>query len=359
MEHKLRLATWNICWFANLFDEDDRLIADDGRSAMHDVTRARQAAAIARVLQAVDADAFLIVEAPNTGKRQSTVRALEGFAAQLGLRQSRVLIGFESDTEQEIALLYDPAVISARHAPLGPEISETDARQGQRGDDAPRFDQVYPLDLDGDGEIDLHRFSKPPLEAGVTWLRTGLKFRLIGVHAKSKAPHGAKNAEHAAQISLMNRRKQLAQCAWLRERVGEHLDRGDDLVVLGDFNDGPGQDKYERVYGRSGVEVVMGDPGNPDRLLRNPYTRRRMTPYGARPSTARFYNRESQGFLNALIDFVMLSPGLAGRTGPEWRIWHPFDDAAIYGDNDLGAALLDASDHFPVSVDLAPPSPQV
>lgn len=352
MTHRLRLATWNICWFANLFDQDDRLITNDERSAMYGVSKAAQGAAIARVLRAVDADLCVILEAPDTGRRNDTIRALEGFAATEGLRQSRALIGFESQTEQEIALLYDPAVVAARHDPIGPLLNETEAEQGNRDKQAPRFDQVYPLDLDGDGEIDLHRFSKPPIEAVIDWIAPGASFRLIGVHAKSKAPHGAKNAVDAARISLLNRRKQLAQCAWLRERVEDHLTSEDDLVVLGDFNDGPGQDKYERMFGRSGVEVVMGDPGSPATLLRNPYTRRKLTPYGARPSTARFYDRDTEGYLNALIDFVMLSPGFADRTAPVWRIWHPFDDQACFTDEPLRAALLEASDHLPVSVDL-------
>ncbi|MFK7943185.1 MAG: endonuclease/exonuclease/phosphatase family protein [Paracoccaceae bacterium] len=352
MTHRLKLATWNICWFTNLFDDDDQLIDDLARSSMHDVSRRRQSAAIIEVLRAVDADAFVIIEAPDTGRKRSAIRALEGFAAAASLRQCKALTGLESETEQEIALLYDPDVVSARHDPMGGELDPADAIQGLRDKEAPRFDQDYPLDLDGDGDIDLHRFSKPPLETALKWLGAGLDLRLIGVHAKSKAPHGARDKEDAARISLLNRRKQLAQCAWLRERVEGHLDRDEHLVVLGDFNDGPGQDKYERVFGRSGVEVVMGDPGETARLLRNPYTRRRMTPYGARPSTARFYNRDSRNFLNALIDFVMLSPDFAARTAPEWRIWHPFDDEECFMNIALRDALLDASDHFPVSVDL-------
>jgi hypothetical protein len=46
-----------------------------------------------------------------------------------------------------------------------------------------------------------------------------------------------------------------------------------DLIVLRDFNDGPGLDFYERQFGRSAVEQVMGDPGNPETLLRNPFSR--------------------------------------------------------------------------------------
>jgi endonuclease/exonuclease/phosphatase family metal-dependent hydrolase len=47
----------------------------------------------------------------------------------------------------------------------------------------------------------------------------------------------------------------------------------------------------------------------------------------------------------------MISKGLE-RRGPRWRIWHPFEDAACYADEVLREALLMASDHFPVSLDL-------
>ena len=352
MPQRLRIATWNVCWFAGLFDDDNRLLADDRWSAMHDVPRRRQAAAIASVLGRVDADLFTIIEAPDTGSKSDCVAALQEFAKTFGLRQSKAMTGFRSDTEQEIALLYDPDVISAVHAPQGEALDAADAEMGLTDDIAPRFDSVYPLDLDGDGRIDLHQFSKPPLEAEVSVASSGARFRLIGVHAKSKAPHGAESPEEVFKISLRNRRKQLAQCAWLRARTEEHLDRGDDLIIQGDFNDGPGMDRYERIFGRSGMEIVMGDVGEPDRLLRNPFARRGKPPYGSRPSTARFYNRDSKAFMNALIDFVMISPSFAERISPDWRIWHPFDDSESFEDQVFRQDLLDASDHYPVSVDV-------
>ena len=347
MRH-LRIASWNVCWFTRLFDDRGGLLADDEWSGLYDVTRRRQAVAIARVLRLVDADIFAIIEAPDTSGRRSTVAALERFAVACGLRARQALIGFPSHTEQEIALLVDPDRIAARHAPTGRLLTEADI--GRAGDEVPRFDGVYPLDLDGDGEIDLHRFSKPPLEADIIVDATE-KLRLIAVHAKSKAPRGAANRAEAVALSLLNRRKQLAQCAWLRARIDEHLAAGDEVVTLGDFNDGPGLDKYERVYGRSGVEVVIGDSDVPERQLRTPFVRARSLSQ-ARPSTARFYQAATGRYLNALIDFVMLSHRLAARAAPEWRIWHPFDDAECFADAEIKRALLEASDHFPVSVDL-------
>ena len=93
----------------------------------------------------------------------------------------------------------------------------------------------------------------------MTVLATGQVIRLIGAHLKSKAPHGAHNRDEVMRLSIANRRKQLAQAIWLRARVAEHLELGDPLIVMGDLNDGPGLDEYEHLFGRSSVEIILGD----------------------------------------------------------------------------------------------------
>lgn len=352
----LRIASYNVEWFAGLFGPGDTLIRDDSWSRRRDVTKADQAQAIADVIRAVDPDVLLIVEGPDEGPENSTTRALENFAEAFDLRQSRALSGFPNGTRQELALMYDPTRLAARHVPIGEPFEPLQADVPVQlsdlapADYAPRFDSLLPLDIDADGKIDLHRFSKPPLEAVVSMGAHHLRF--IGVHAKSKAPHGAQSEAEAVQMQIANRRKQLAQCEWIRRRVDHHLDAGDHVVVLGDFNDGPGIDQYERLFGRSGVELVMGPAGAPARQLRNPFVAERLRPgFGPRPASARFYLHQTNRWLNALIDFVMISPELE-RAASDWRIWHPFDDEACFADNAMRTALLTASDHFPVSVDL-------
>ncbi|MDG1767823.1 MAG: endonuclease, partial [Yoonia sp.] len=213
---------------------------------------------------------------------------------------------------------------------------------------APRFDGTFAIDVDTDAAPDQITWSKPPLEIALT-IPIGRVIRLIGVHAKSKAPHGARNDAEASRMSIENRRKQLAQCIWLRKRVDAHLEAGDDLIVLGDFNDGPGLDEYEKLFGRSGVEIVLGE-GDALRMF-DPHARitlgQRM---GAKPSTSRFKKRDGP-YLQALLDYVMVSPWLRDL-GPEWQIWHPFDYPACYDNVPLHEALLTASDHFPVVMKL-------
>jgi endonuclease/exonuclease/phosphatase family metal-dependent hydrolase len=72
---------------------------------------------------------------------------------------------------------------------------------------------------------------------------------------------------------------------------------------------------------------------------------------GLTPTTARFYLAPQKRFFEALLDFIMVTPDLAARD-PDWRIWHPFNDPRIMDIPELREALLQASDHFPVTVDI-------
>ncbi|PVA11902.1 endonuclease [Pelagivirga sediminicola] len=343
----MRLATWNIEWFNSLFDDDGALLDDMEWSSRKGVTRGAQLAAIGTVMRAMDVDALMINEAPDHNGRRSTAVALERFAAAYGLRTSRALVGFTNDTQQEIALLYDPRVMDVVHDPQG----ETTGKRGSS--DAPRFDGVFRIDLDIDAAEDLVRFSKPPLEVLLT-TRAGARLRLIGVHLKSKAPHGASTPADIMRVAIASRRKQLAQAVWLRARVLAHLEAGDALIVMGDFNDGPGLDEYEGLFGRSSVEVVLGEC-EALRLF-DPHARSALgQKIGAMHSTSRFYLGHEGRYMQALLDYIMVSPDLLAL-GPKWCIWHPFDDPDCYGDDTLRGALLTASDHFPVTLDIQMPS---
>jgi len=330
----MRIATYNVEWFNSLFDDAGHLINNDSWSSRWNVTKAQQTAGLGAVFDAMDADAVMIIEAPDTSPRRSSMKALEVFAEHFGLRAREAITGFTNHTQQEIALLYDPDVMTAAHDPRGDET-------------VPPFNTEIRMDVDLDAHPDPIRWSKPPLEVAVTTASGPL--RLIGVHAKSKAPHGARDDTEATRMSIQNRRKQLAQCIWLRKRVLQHLEANDDLIVLGDFNDGPGLDEYEKLFGRSGIEIVLGEDDTA--RMFDPHARmvlgRRV---GAMPATARF-KRKGEPYLQALLDYIMVSPRLHAKQ-PVWQIWHPFDHPACYENILLREALLLASDHFPVVLDI-------
>ncbi|MFO7770534.1 MAG: endonuclease/exonuclease/phosphatase family protein [Roseovarius gahaiensis] len=341
----MRIATYNVEWFNALFDDCGQLLADDGLSGRHGVTRADQLAALGIVFTALDADAVMVIEAPDESSRRASVLALETFAAFAQIRARKAVIGFANDTQQEIALLYDPDVLSCRHDPKGSLVPAKD------DDSAPRFDGVFRIDLDIDDTQDRVEFSKPPFELACK-TAGGKTFRMIGAHLKSKAPHGARTRDQVMRMSIANRRKQQAQAVWLRRRIEEHLHAGEPLIVLGDLNDGPGLDEYEHLFGRSSVEIVMGEGDVGALRLSDPHASRALTRrIGAMNTTARFYLADEGRYLQALLDYIMVSPDLAARR-PAWRIWHPFDDPGCWKVPELRGALITASDHFPVTMDI-------
>lgn len=338
----LRLATWNIEWSDRLFDDDGRLLDDDQWSGRRDVTREDQIAAIGVILRELDADGIMVIEAPAENHRRSTTRALENLAVRFDLRARRAVIGFPNRTQQEIAFLYDPDLMRAQHDPRGRPT-------GKKGShDAPRFDGTFRIDMDGDGQDDLVTWSKPPLELALR-TRSGAELRLIGVHAKSKAPHGAQGPADVMRIAINNRRKQLAQCSWLRARVDRHLEAGQSLIVLGDFNDGPGLDDYEKLFGRSGVEIVAG--GEDQVPMYDPNVRRALTRRFVAPPVSSRFTLPTGEVMSALLDYIMISPDLREHL-PRWQIWHPWDNPACVTTPLMRDALLVASDHFPVTLDI-------
>ncbi|WP_223422971.1 endonuclease/exonuclease/phosphatase family protein [Tateyamaria pelophila] len=333
----MRIVTYNVEWMNSLFNDDGALLTHGGWSGRQNVTLADQSSALRTVFTALDADAVMIVEAPDDSKDRNCVRALESFARWAGLRARKAIIGFGNTTQQEIALLYDPDVLSVSHDPKAAQ-------------DAPRFDDSFAIDLDIDATKDTVTFSKPPLELAVE-TRGGFGFRMIGAHLKSKAPHGAKSRDGVMRLSIANRRKQLAQAIWLRARIAAHLAEETPLMVMGDLNDGPGLDEYEHLFGRSSVEIILGNA--PEPVLFDPHAARALQrKLGAVPTTARFWIEPDKRFLQALLDYIMISPDLAARD-PRWRIWHPLDDPVCWARPELRDALVAASDHFPVSLDIA------
>lgn len=350
----MRIVTWNIAWFDSLFDNEGRVRRDEGPGGLAGIGAATQARAVAQVLAALDADAVMVIEAPDTRPAppfapqppaRETCAMLRRFAKAHHLRARHAIRGFLNGTQQEIAVLFDARALRVAHDPQGPRRPAAPA---------PRFDGSYhpdpsvlPPEIGTPAEV---RFSKPPLELAVTTAK-GTRLRLIGVHIKSKAPHGATSPEDAIRRSGRNGRLQLAQALWLRARIDDVLDRRQPLIVLGDLNDGPGRDVHEAALGLSTVEVVLGEGQAPARRLYDPHARAVLDGALPLPVSARF-NRpdlvdDPSGLFPVLLDYIMVSPGLMARN-PRWTLFDP----ETVADPALAAALRRASDHYPVALDI-------
>lgn len=215
----------------------------------------------------------------------------------------------------------------------------------KKSTETPRFNKRFEQDTDDDRIKEIYRHYRPPLEGKVT-VHGGGEFYVLLVHAKSKKVFRPVTLVQLQQESERNRRKLFAEASSIRRRVEDWLDKEREFVVMGDVNDGPGMDYYEQLFGRSALEIIMGDIFKPDRVLRNLAGRPKWEKYGSRPSSTRFRHRITEDNIKVLIDHVLTSPGLEAS---RHRIWNPdeLEEAKSIKDE-----LLAASDHFPVSVDI-------
>ncbi len=328
----LRICSYNIEWFNHLFDKDNTL-----KTGAEEQERIE---AIKTVLNHLQPDLLAIIEAPNTTAdgSESTVKKLETFAAHAGLSMTKAVTGFISAGTQEIAAMFDPNKLTVTHKPGGKKGSKSN----------PPFDGEFFFDTDDDNIKEMYKHYRPPLEIEVKVNQSGTTFRIIIVHTKSKGIFNNMDMMHWERASTRNRLKLYAECTWIRNRIDELLSKNQEVIVMGDMNDGPGMDFYEFKFGRSAVETVMGDIFEPDRILRNYAGKPKWTAYGWKPSSARFKDRITEFPVNVLIDHILVSSGLPVTDHPH-TIWNPYN---IESAKPIKKELLKTSDHFPLTLDL-------
>ncbi len=337
----MRLMSYNIERFDEHFNTDNSLKETQASQ--------KKFGSVAKVISKTDPDLIGITEGPNTtatSGQRNTVKALENFAVEYGLRQNKAMIGYSSRGRQEIALLYDPEVVTAKHDPGG--------KIGQSSN--PRFNEDFYMDSNGDGIQERYKHYRPPLEVKITRTDNGKSFWIIVAHAKSKGIFSAMDRVHFDRTTELNRRKLFAECMSIRGRVEEWMKKKRSIVVMGNINDGPGFDYYESRFGRSGVELIVGDLFDQDTLLRYPVGRAKFGHYGWEPSSARFTDRFTGDHIDALIDHIIVSKQFKFSGNQAYQVWNPYPAS----DEDFIAAeakaskrdLKQASDHFPITLDI-------
>jgi endonuclease/exonuclease/phosphatase family metal-dependent hydrolase len=326
----LRIAFWNIECFDQLFSHQNT--PRGNRMATGRLS------SIAEVIRAVDPDILGIAEAPNTSlsEKKQTTLCLQSFAEWGELRQTQSIIGFPSPSERELALMFDPNKATISHEPGG--------RANTRSN--PRFDGQWYLESSDAFYTEALELLYPPLEAKVAAKEGDFACRLLLVYARAKGSATTAEATRWKEECERSHRRLLGECAWYRRRVDEWLDAEENVVVIGDLNDGPSMDFEKAQTCRRGVEVVMGDVFSPERLLRNYCPQPKWIKQGWKPSSARYQDQLTHLYTHALTDHILVSQDVEASG---FKIWNPYEDedARAFRDD-----ALEASDHFPVSVDV-------
>lgn len=116
-----------------------------------------------------------------------------------------------------------------------------------------------------------YKFTRAPLCVEVKCRETHNTFVLSVVHSKSKRPSNNLTREEREREAIQNRKRIVAEGLRLREllfKQAEELGKNyDQFIVMGDINDGPDFDKYEKQIFHSGIESLLGTVLDPKKIL--------------------------------------------------------------------------------------------
>jgi hypothetical protein len=303
----LRVASANLEWMNYWFTNDSDPVGwkpafvQDGQNN----NTARTARRAAAMIRAIDPDVLAIQEGPSHEGELALF-----ITDHLADGQGNPLYQFflsDSGGQQRVGLLYKPGVVAS--ASLAPHPTITD------------LIDPWEADVDGDMLIEPdYEFTRRPL---VVNLRLGAHdLQLIVMHTKSNfVNHGAAMWTNPATrhdyviAALKARRRNGTEGMRLRDYLDAKLaaDPGARIIVLGDLNDGPGLDYFERRYLAHNVtDIVLGSAFQPEWVFE--HTQHDVA--AATRYTAVFDDFvENVNGKRLLLDHILLSPGLLRNTG--------------------------------------------
>lgn len=208
------------------------------------------------------------------------------------------------------------------------------------------FYESWIEDIDDDGIKEVCEFERRPLE--VRFRVRGIERELLVILAsfKSKGVFAVSDLHSYERLALANRKRLLAQGRKVRQRLDALLaaDPEAAIVVMGDLNDEPGLDHFERQVGASAVETVTGNIHDPARIMHNTLWHLKRT---AEPSV--FWTSEYPDPIvanlkphRAWLDHIFVSPGMLKAESPIRYIM----DSGWIAEKTEKARI--ASDHFPI-----------
>jgi predicted extracellular nuclease len=339
---KIRFAVYNMEWMKNLFYRDGTPKRSDQGSNddKEDGVRSEQLATVVRTMKP---DILCVVEGPDTLKNGSKTASgqLQSWCDLHALADEyRSIQGLISGGQQELCALYRTSKIKLIHDP------EKNAKKNP-------FDQPFLVDTLESLIKEQYKHYRPPLELSVRKKNSpdAEIARIIVAHTKSKGIFDSVDLARYEQLSERNRRKLFAECCSIRQRCNQWLSDkpNQKIIVCGDFNDGFGLDYYESRFSKSAVDILLGDVWSPESIFKHVLPKPKLNKYGWSPSSSRYKDRITGDYFNVLIDHILVSQNIPYENA---MVWNPYPDNAPDNVKAIKKNLVDASDHFPVSVDL-------
>jgi endonuclease/exonuclease/phosphatase family metal-dependent hydrolase len=267
----IKFAVWNMEWMNDLFTDgpafhpDEKTVRGPNPGSRDNPTVLQRRQSLAGALNELGLDVLVVVEGPNktdelqlffdddvTGTWRCEVQPTKGASQIVGLAVRTDTNKFEN-----------------------PPFERFHVGEGQGGEAERLSNATVPflLDTDDDEIQEQHKFERLPLYAEIR-ITGGKRFRVVGLHLKSKGIFDSLEWAKWWSKSDANRMKIVAQCRQLRTQFLDpylmaNSTKDIPLIVCGDINDGPGMDASERRLNTSGIERLMGTVWNPEVSLGN------------------------------------------------------------------------------------------
>ncbi len=201
-------------------------------------------------------------------------------------------------------------------------------------------------DIDDDGIQELCEFERIPLEVLFRIKGTDIRFYLILILGKSKGVFAVKDLLTYQRMALSNRKRLFAQAKKIRRRLDQIFDMENHLpvIVMGDMNDEPGLDEYQKQVGASSIETLMGSIFEPKKIMHNTLWHLSSEDHNRELWTAEFPDQIISYSKNhrVWIDHILVSPDMIDS---ENKLRYVMDSGSICQKDEIAKA---ASDHYPV-----------
>lgn len=339
---ELKFVVWNMEWMNDLFGPNDLPPAfkADNETPFHTPgsTVRQRRDDLSGILNELSPDLVVVVEGPN--------------------RTGELELVFDQDVDGDWAVAVQYSKGQSQNVGLAVRVD-----QGRFVDppfkffdtnNLPEFDPFL-VDTDDDEIQENYKFERRPLYVEVDPMG-GEKFRILGLHLKSKGIFEAFEWSKWWQMADANRRKILAQAtqlrlAFLEPYLSSKETRNIPLIACGDINDGPGLDASEKRLFGSGIERLMGTVWNPSSCLQNALFE---TLSDKQQSALDFKSLSTTSFKDPIfnnvwhkvwIDHVLYADNGNGQWVKDAKIW-----IDMAGGQRIWEKYKHASDHFPVQV---------
>lgn len=322
----LKIGVYNVEWMRDLFDTNGipKTSGKEHTKSLH----------LAEVIQAMDPDFLGIVEGPNTlvdGSKTASGQMEIWTQTYIPGSNFKGVHGFPSPGQQELCAIYNPDKIQVLFTP------ETKAGK--------RFDEPFLQDTTNRLIKEQYKHYRPPLELSILGIDDAFIARVIIAHTKSKGIFDMVDYARFEQISARDRLKLFAECMSIRERCDQYLEKDQQVIVMGDINDGFEMDFYENKFSKSAVEILLGDLWKPEFVLKSALPKPKLNSYGYTPNSSRYTDRITGDDINVLIDHILISQKLQIKSG---KVWNPYQEKDSPEIQQVRNSLIRGSDHFPI-----------